>query len=68
MSLAHTKLQQNRKEINEGRLKVVEEYMDFYSGVIREAIIRNNSEIYVELRKFIQDSTNQLVAQLHANR
>ena len=34
MSTADSKLYENRKKINEGRLTVVNEYMKFYSDVI----------------------------------
>jgi len=39
MSSADSKLQANRKEINDGRLKVVQEYMKFYSNLIKDAIV-----------------------------
>jgi len=58
ISSVDTRLFYNRQEINEGRLKVVSEYMKFYSDVIKEAISRNNCEIYTELKKFIESSTH----------
>ena len=35
-----------RAQINDGRLKVVKRYMDFYSDLIKTVIKENNTEIY----------------------
>ncbi len=47
MTTGELKTVNNRKEINEGRLKVVDAYMKFYSDLIKDAIFRNNSEIHL---------------------
>ena len=53
-------LKDARKQINDGRLKVVKQYMDFYSDMIKSVIRENNAEIYVQLTGFLRASQSLL--------
>lgn len=42
--------------------------MKFYSTVIKQAVDRNNSQIYAELKGFITQTTHQQIAAIKSQR
>jgi hypothetical protein len=57
-----------RTQINDGRLKVVKRYMDFYSDLIKTVIKENNTEIYSQLTAFVRASSALLSYSNSVNR